>query len=1709
MIKRLISFACCLLPLGAGAVVVNPELGNTSVSTESAAWQNAGAQSITITASDAFPVVNGIVSQNGFSIAKNLYLGMVEQGSESGDLYILGNVSNPFTIVSQGDVSVGAILQVLDGKTLAIKSDDASSKVFDLTIGTSGEQNQGILIGSQNAGASLLAEDIDSFTVYGSVQAYGDFSVSANTVNVSGGINVNAGDVNIDATGDVAFAGLTTTGNGTTVINSDGAISSAGTIQNNAGDMTIGATDEIQITGALENASASMLDVTGGDVVVSATLTNKSQDGAIRLNVKSLTVNGGTQTTYSAVNNGNFYATVSGATVLANGINLGGMGADNEFSLDTGTLEIAQNQFDAFSNFLDKFNLQVRHGDIDVTAIQNGLNADGVANADANMTIGALNINAGSITNTGAVFSAIAGGDNAGAGDGIFNVSGQIVGGQGANTTLTAQTSLEVSGGVSNRGTMVLNGNSVILTDVTNAGAGADLTISSLTAPTGSVEIYGELSNTNGTTTVWAKDVSIEGAITNNSGTTTILGSDTGGEAIQIGAINANGGTIAVDALAGAVQVGNGVVVSGGTLNLGDSLKSLTVADSVQVDGDIIASGVATTVAGDMNIASKGNAFTLTADAIYVDGNVDVTASDAVRNIRFDADFIQVGGNADVANLGMLTLGTEATAGVDVAGDLSVDNGGTFEAYANNIVASNISGNGLFLFHGANVTADNGNIDIDGNLYFDPSNDPVDVATGAKIRDTNTFTLKTTATGTDVAVGAVSVGSVNTLNIDSADSVTIDGTVVNNGIVDVIANGAVSVSDVITNKDDMSVSGASLNFADVTNTSVFSAVSTGDVVVGNVSTSGETFDITAGTSITADSISQTNGVMNLGAYILTADSVSVNGTGSQANLNAANIFATNAVSVGGDFVQGGNDGMLNHSASIFAANNLVIGGDFNIDGGGTTYNIGTALRANGVMNVLAGTDTKIQAGSTITLAGLVNSGELTLTANNGLNLGSLVNNADILALDSRSGMISLETMALNGGNIVFSGAGLNVEAALNTSGMLYQAYRGALNDLDINISVADYVINASNLNVAGIKQQSGKLVVNSSDIDIGGSINAADLRFVAVPTDNWMNVNINGSVSGGVDFIGLEKMTVSGDYVFDSSSNINAMILPYATGSTIDSTDVNYWSNVMLDSKNLVKIENAADGAAMINVGGTFTAGSNALDLGDTTSGSVLEGGQIGISLRDIVEQGTAIWFVHAEGGVENAGLLEKARNLEVRYCNADGSLCYDYLESLDVNNGTGEDAGAYVAARDNDLYIVFDPRFGGPIEVFRLQPIVATYPANTKGEVVSAGALDNLIAGRLKDKKFLSRTPIEVIPLVFRGTNMQEMANQLYNRMEYYSETDRNPDALANFSRLFQAHELEQIAGTIVLNEHVAFRSFEDRMFDEFIWNRNRNLKKAWVDVDFGMLYQNVADGKHTDGNRFSISGGFDWQESNTLQLGLTGRIARTTSKVGDTIDLGYIPGQSIDGRVDIDVADTNIAFGAYLMKTVSEKVRLYGNAFVDMHVLDVNRTQNYVDTIDGDGTAFSLISEWGIMHDILNQYVVGNMYARFGYNFGFDVKEKVGAGDYMRLQSDGYLMLTPGDSLTAQKRIYPSAWFQIRPYASIGVEYDVFGAPDKAEYKFAPADVYTKYNVEIDPLWANIGGGVELLSANGLQFGVDYRYQYNSDIQLHNIRISGSYRF
>ena len=1738
MIKKLLSLVCCVLPMGVRAAPqeIAPIGADAAVATTYDAWQSAiaGGQSIVVIGGNGINATGGTTTGGntvnpGFAVANNMIVGLQNNpgtvdvppiDGKVNNLYVLNSVNQSFTVVSTrdilpgdivtGDISIGSMLQVLNGVNLGFKTSDTNPKKFSVDVGTDGIGTGGIKIGDAINTASLTLDNIDELDVKGSVIAYGDFSVDANSVNVTGGVNLYNGTMSIDSAGAVTLGELIANDNvvGTTV--SGQTITVSGDVSNQGGDMELIADDDVNITGSLENSMASNLSVSGADLVVTGTVKNDEADGGtLTLNVDSWRINGGNQNTYSLVNNGNLYATVDGETYMEYGMDLSGMSSDDVFDLTTGWLSFGQNVSSdawiaAFANNLNSFNVNVTNGGLSLATVVNGVVGTDF-NQAANMTVNAQNLVADSVINNAGMLSVGAGQD--------LTINGAVTGNAGT-TKLVGANKTTVDGAITNMAQMVVNGATVNVASLSNSGVGAELTVSSLTEASGTVNVSGDITNTAGTTTVWAKNVDIDGTVTNNSGTTMIRGSDANGGAVAVGGIDAAGGAIDLIALAGNMAIDNNLAVSNGVLNIDSSLRNLTIGGTVQIAGNMNVGAGGVSAAGDMNVVrSDASQFAMTSNnAILISGDVNAVDSTVVGNVVLEAPIVNITGNATVANSGHLTLGVNATHYIRVAGDLTFNDGGIFETYAQDLVVGTLSGDGKFMAHGAGITANNGNIDIDGNIYFDADNDPVDPSSGMVVRDTTTLTLKTTREDMDISVGAVSLGNGNTLVLNSAGAVDINGALANNGTLDIDAVGAVTVDGATTNTRKLDLLAGSVSMAGINNSGNAQIVSTnGKITVGGITNSGS-MEINAATDLVAGVITHTAGVMDLDADSLSAQSLVVSGAaGTQVNINAPIVAIAGNAKVSGNFVQGGTGGMLNLTATDFSAQNLTITGDFIVDAGNTTYDVAENVSITGNINVADGSVVSIDAGNRIVASDLTNAGRVQLSVGQGIELDEIINESGAISIDSGAGLLDLASLVMNAGNLTLRGAGMNLDGAITTGANLYQNWGSVLAEKDINIVADNYEISTAGLDVATINQD-GKLLINTSDVDVGGDIIASDLRLYAMPRGNWMNVSVDGNVSGNVDFVGLEKMTIAGNYMFNDGSQINAAILPYAvSGSGINETDVNYWATISLnDDETLGQITNAQDAGALITVGGKFESDLNT--LGALSSAGQLGQPQIGIDIFDIVDQGTAIWFLHAEDGV--ADLATKIRNLNVSFCNADGSLCYDYLTSLDVNNGSDDDLPAYVSVRDvNDdgvsdsLYIVFDPRFGGPVEVFKIQPIVARTDEHTRGEYVSAGALDNMIAGQLINKQFYNRTPIEVIPLIFDGTNLSTMANELYNRMEDYVQ-NRDGGALARFSRLFQVREIEQIAGAIALNEHTSFRSFEDRMFDEFIWNRNRNLNKAWLDIDYGMFYQNIDDGKHADGHRFSVAGGFDWQESNTLVLGLTGRVLHTTSKADDAMDLSYV-GTTQFGDVKIDVADTNVGLGGYLMKILGQKARLYGNAFLDLHVFDVDRTQNFVDRIDGDGTAFSLMSEWGLMYDILNQYIVGNVYARMGYNFGFSVKEKAAGDDYIRLKSDGYFVLTPGYSLIAQKRIYPSAWFQIRPYASIGIEYDVFGAPDFAKYKFAVADDFTKYDIDIDPLWANIGGGVELLSARGIQFGIDYRYQYNDAIQLHNIKVSGSYRF
>ena len=1733
MIKKLFSFIFCLVPVGAMAATVSLKPTDNSADiilpddTEPTPVYPEYANGLVIGASDNSAIVenndNGVLTKsltvnnttNGIDVAGGLIVG-TNTGAETGWLYILketsAGTSNGFTIKSTGPIKFGSLLQVENGNFLRIGETGSSDARIAMTLG-SGTVNGTTGIAIDNSG-KLDLTNISTFTAGGTIRN----NTNATSLTIDATAITSASISNMGGTMDIS-AGTGALNAGTGVItSSDNAILTkitagnltSGDIQNGAGTMTINLTGNLTSSGNVENQNGTSMTITAKDMTVAGTMTNSRNDGTMTITADNLTINGGNATNASFVNGGNLYITVTGATKLANGFDFSTMQKTNVFSLTTGTLDTttasSDNWLHMFSNKLNSFTVNITNGALSLatTDIINGqaysTNATGEINTAANMDITAQSVSAKSVRNIGQNLNITAKTGTVNITDGVTTTTG--------TTNIVAATTVTASN-VTNSAKTLINGTTGTTTGNVINNTGGTLDILSSTASTGKINT-GTITN-NGTLNLQARQITT-GALTNESGTTNITGSDVDGDALTMGTVTASGGVINIKSLIGDITVNGDLLVQktqngGGSLNIEGATKSLTATGTVAIDGDMTLSSSATAADGAMNIVGSGvQNFVMTAGQnMTVGGDIIANETGSYRTAQLVADNIKVEGDVTVANGGRLQFGSATNKTVlTIDGSLTADtpasNGNDtsngkrgVEIYSKDnqvVTVGDMSGDGLFIIHGSGLTATRGDIDISNNIMFDGSST---ASNGLVILDTNAFTLTTINAQSSIYTGGISLASGNTLTLDSAKNITVAGTVADNGNLKLNAkNGTAKLNNAITvaTTGSLSVDAQTINMNDITNNNTAELVAT-HITTGAITANAGTMDITAAQDLTAGPLTVKSGAI--------------------VNISSPKTTVAGPVIVSGNMIQDTNPsaGALNLTSSgTFNASSLQLTGNFIANNNQTVYTFDTFANISGNITVNSGMVTMMANAGKISAASITNHDTLSLTSTSGIDIstGTIMSDGD-LTLNSGTGLISAKSTNLINGRTTVTGRGLSILEGYFTQNILRQNYNGILGTGDMNIMADNYTIWANGgAQLGGIAQESGSLTLSTSDLQVTNNINATDLRIVANPGVNWLTVKVGGDVSGNTKFVGLQHMEIDGNYTYNSNSGL-VMAIQKPTDAGRD-----YWADVSLNNDDtLGQITNRSpSGEPLISVNGAFiTQLDNNLDA----ETGLLSGGKMGVQIFDIVDPGTAVWLLQARLGVIEEGT--KIRNVMVQFCNADGTQCFNYLKPTVGINETGDDLPAYISVRDttNDgvadsLYLVFDPRFGGPVEIFKIQPIVDREYDHTNGEYMSAGALDDLIAGRLQTLKFYNRTPIEAIPFIFRGTNMEQMAGELYNRMEYYEQT-HNGSALARFSRLFQPREVEQLTASVALNEHTSFRDFEDHMFDEFIWNRNRKLRKAWGEFDFGMFNQRGTDSVDADGNRFSFTGGYDWQETETLILGLAGRVSHMSGNSTDDIDLSYKPGQSIAGSVDIDVADTNIGIGGYLMQNLGTKMRAYGNAFLDIHLLDVSRKQTYMSSISGDGTSFSLISEWGLLHDWLNQYIVGNAYARVGYNFGLSITEKAGGDDYMKLKSDGYVIFTPGYSLIAQKRIYPSPWFQIRPYASIGAEYDVLGTPDKAKYKFMAAKGFTKYDVEIDPLWANIGGGVELLSATGIQVGLDYRYQYNADIQMHKIKLSGSYRF
>ncbi len=1669
MMKKIVSLLACLVPATAMGVSYDPGTGNAVGADGLLVGLDTTADSVIVESG------NGIVVQSGgITVSDNMYVGVDNQGATTGQMYIETGTDIPFTILSGGDIDITNTLNVAAGR--------------DISFGPNGSAVIDVNIGSISSLGKLTISDVSGVTV-GATTVADDFTVSAAQGASFGATTVNGGNTTITTALDIDIAQLVNNGGGTVTLDT-GTVNS-GTIQNNSGTIDITADYLSTSAGDIENSGTLMQIAVDTDILVDGTMKNDSTAGTMTINAGSLMVNGGDAINPSFVNAGNLNLTVTGLTHLEYGFDLSAMAITNTFSLDTGTLTFGAGMdpdawLQLLANRLNSFELIVRNGAI--VAPVDLINGDG--NANANMDLTATSVTVDDVTNNAKILNVNAT-DTAG---GIY-VGGDLNAIAGSTTNLISAGELDVTGATVNAGTMVLNGDTVDLGSVANSG---DMQILATTGVTGGVHVDSNVVN-NGTLFVQGREIDIAGAVINNSGTMTLRGSDASSSAAQIGSLDVVGGVVNIDALVG-LNVDGAVTVDGGALNFSASTRNVTAANSINIDGNLTASATDATNAGDVNVAAIGTpnfTMTSTAGAIDIGGDVSAIENDQARAIILNAAVTEIAGNVTAGGMGILRFVGDF---LGVTGDMLSDAGGTIDLGSGDTQVGTLAGAGTFVARGniieATAAADDA-INIQNGIWYDGT----EPASGFIIKDTTDLTLWASGADADIRVaGGITIGVGNKLTLSSADELNVSGLVTNDGELYADAINALVFTHMITNSGTMDISNfdmIGITTADIVNTGTMNIDSGGAIVAGDITNSGNM--TIGGTPFDVGTITSTAGTLDIDATTLNATAIAI--TGGVTTLDSGFVTATNDINVSGDMVQGGNSGMLNltRAHTSVEATNLIIGGDFNAFGESGGYDVQNSINITGTLNV-AGPATVLMVAPNVSFGGLDNGGMLGLEGDD-IDLGDATNSGTM--------MIFYDTLAANNfvttaGGVYLSGNSIDVTNSINLAGQLLQNSFDTPTAGDVNLISNDFVMNAASVTANGISQTSGALRINTNDLNIVGNIGAGDLM-VSNLGANWLDVSVGGDIAGGIYFYGLEKMTVGGDYTFNDSSRVLASVLDRASSG--------YWATVNGNGQ----FSGATE--ALISINGKLI---NDLSSGNpstypawdkSTVGPLLDS-QFGVNIFDIIDPGTAIWLLHADGGIADVSI--QSSNAVVRFCNASGTICYNYFDTInDTGSADPDDLPAYLAMRDTDgdgvadsLYLVFDPAFGGPLMLPKIQPIVAAEPSHTGGEYDTAGALDEMIAAQLAATGFPSNAPLVTLQGIFDNTIFSDFGDELYARMVQF-DLGRDGAPLSRFSRLFQPHEIDQIVNTVSQNEHTTFRDFEDRMLDEFIWNRNRSLKKLWVDADFGMFQTKTDDGLRADGDRFSVIGGFDWQSSPTLILGLSAHASYSDSTATDTVDIGYT-GTPIWARAGTDVTDLNIGVGGYMMKTLNQKMRLYGNAFLDIHQLEVSRDQEFIDgQIQGSGSSFSIASEWGLLHDWLNQYIVGNLYARVGYNSGFSITENVGNTEYARMEQEGYIMLTPGYSLTAQKRVYPSAWFQFRPNITIGAEYDVLGVPDVAQFKFGPAQNMTDYNVSIDPLWMYAGAGIEFLTASGFQFGIDYRYQYNADVQMHKFKLSGIYRF
>ena len=1112
----------------------------------------------------------------------SLKVGTDTLGNESmsfnagGDVTFTGNVDTHDNIViNAGGLVDAQQLIAFDNVTVT-----AASTVDLAGVTTTAGGNASITGSAVTVGASNVAGGFAANATAGGVALTGDL--------------VAAGLINLDATGDIDFATVSTGGQVT--VDAGGSITGGSSLKigtdslgNESMSFTAGA--DVTLTGTIDTHDSIVVDaggaadvnqltafdnvtVTAGTVATIANITTTNGGNAV-LNGQSIILD-------TASVNGTLSATTTTGDVSFTGL----IDTTNAVTVDSGAN-------------LDFVRIENGNGNLSLTAAGNVIGVDAINDAPAGSGgLDRTNIDAGgNILITGVAQSIddgvflTAGGDiDVATIDAADTISAIATGAVTVDTAVNANNfaaTLRGSSVTLNNGTLVGNlvldatagdvagtgiitvGGAIDLDATGNIGFGSLDAGSSFNADAGGDLVFTSASS--GTSTFF------------NAGGTIDFSSITSGLDITLGAGSLQGGTISTNRL---------LTISAGSMDTGD-IDAGNIIDIETTAGDLIAGSISSPAtvgldsAGSIttgDLTAGGLTLSLTAvDAVstgvltttgtFTDlrinagGAVDFTSIDASRlvNIRGDAisggDIVsaaQVDIQGSSLDLGDVTAGAgfvvlESTAGDLNTGDLTSQNFGINVTSAANAVVGDLSTPSASIGITTAGDATTGNADAGSNITYNVGGNLI-----AGLLDAQSF-----SPGMSLQIGGDA-------DIAGASS---------NGLLNIDVGGALTGGD---------FTGASLTTIDAGSVDIVSASSTGqsvtinatggDAVVG--STSAATI-----TSVVATGLAQVGNANAPGNFTL---------RGANATLDSGTI--------GGSLTWEATAGDIDGSGAITVAGAIDLTATGNVG-------FGSLEAQGGNFNVAAGGDIRFDAATSsnfiaMTAGGTIGGGDLTATNTVNLDGGSIA-----------VGMVVADAISLiSGSDILFdllqSPNAISVTAA---NGMI----GGNTTDGDID-SDGNVVLDAQSI-ALGTVDSGGTITANAT---------AGDASFVTTLSTGSTTLDATGdiavdhaesgvdfSATGGGDFTtGLNTIITAGDIQINMGGTVDlgnsqAGGLIDVQGGQIDFNSITAGTSVDLTATGTVNGGGIDAGTNATLVGSAVTLGASAITGGlsiQSTSGDVL-----------------------------------------------------------------------------------------------------------------------------------------------------------------------------------------------------------------------------------------------------------------------------------------------------------------------------------------------------------------------------------------------------------------------------------------------------------------------------------------------------------------------